>query len=546
MPQPKIIYQDVSPYAKDEAVYSMDKKETYSDLSVLNQDVIEVPHHITLEKNRWVLDGTGSLFPENPEEYQWGVVSSTISGEDGSFADEDIPILVIQFESLQSSVALAFDFDLHTEEYLSQMEISYYNGDEIVAEHVYEPNSKSYCCVGEVKLYDKIEIRMLKTSVPYRRARIFMMYYGVIREFGVDELEKVSVLEEINPINEELSINTMQFAVRNTSEIPFLFQKMQPLQIYYGSILFGTFYIEDSTRRNLNFYDIECIDQIGMLDKSTFYGGIYKEKNVDELIGEIFTSTNIGYTLREDLKGLTVSGYIPICSKRTALLYVIFAIGAIADTSRSSYVNIYMLSDETVKEFGEDETYISGSVNIESKITKVELTSYEYILGTETEELYRGVLPKGENLIKFETAHAEYECTGGTLTASYDNYVIVTSDGLTQTVLTGKVYREIQTIYAKDNENITVADAVNVKSVSGCTLVNSNNAIEILERIFEYYMKTEMVNTKVIIGDVRTGQKATFLTNFDELKPSIILQSNLKFGSRLVSEVRAIADNLNN
>ena len=82
----------------------------------------------------------------------------------------------------------------------------------------------------------------------------------------------------------------------------------------YGTQLIGTYFIDTSKRTGLNSYQIQAIDGIGVLDNYTFMGGIYVNKNVEDLIDEIFDNIYITYTIANELKNLTVTGYLPICT----------------------------------------------------------------------------------------------------------------------------------------------------------------------------------------------------------------------------------------
>ena len=115
------------------------------------------------------------------------MVSKTISGADGIFAASYMPVLTISFENLQTSPALTLDFDLNRNEWCD-ITITYLRDGEAVVSYDFTPNSSRYCCVGAAELYDKVTIAFTRTSVPYRRARLTAIFYGIIRYFSDDEL----------------------------------------------------------------------------------------------------------------------------------------------------------------------------------------------------------------------------------------------------------------------------------------------------------------------------------------------------------------------
>ena len=58
----------------------------------------------TLESEQWLMDGSFSFFPEVPEQYFWGLWSTTQSDKSGVFTDP--PVLDITFTQDHSSSGL--------------------------------------------------------------------------------------------------------------------------------------------------------------------------------------------------------------------------------------------------------------------------------------------------------------------------------------------------------------------------------------------------------------------------------------------------------
>ena len=62
----------------------------------------------TLESEQWLMDGSFSFFPEVPEQYFWGLWSTTQSDKSGVFPDP--PVLDITFTQDHSSSGLTLHF----------------------------------------------------------------------------------------------------------------------------------------------------------------------------------------------------------------------------------------------------------------------------------------------------------------------------------------------------------------------------------------------------------------------------------------------------
>jgi pyruvate kinase len=69
------------------------------------------------------------------------------------------------------------------------------------------------------------------------------------------------------------------------------------------------------------------------MEDAMFEGDIYVDKNVGELLAEIFSVAKVPYEIAEDIASMTVSGHIPYCTCRKALMLVAFATLSVVDTS---------------------------------------------------------------------------------------------------------------------------------------------------------------------------------------------------------------------
>ena len=97
---------------------------------------------------------------------------------------------------------------------------------------------------------------------------------------------------------------------------------------------------------------------------------MYNDIAFKDLIKDIMLSANLtenDYEIQDNLKNIAISGYIPICSNRQALQQAVFAVGAVADCSRSDKIKIYVVDDD----IGESNNTIEKS-NYEQGSQKIE------------------------------------------------------------------------------------------------------------------------------------------------------------------------------
>lgn len=364
-----IEYKDISLTASEDSTISCTQKEAFSNLELLKQSGVAFKKFATLEDYLWKLDGSFENFPVSPESENFGLWSKELSDANGAFTT---PIdLKISFSNYESCVGITFNFSTLTDDYPTEISIKWYQNDTLLSEKDFISDKSQFFCENSVTNFNKLIITFLKMSKPYRRLKIEQLVYGVVRNFGDDELRNLSVLEDVSLISEKLKVNTLDFTLSNKSLIDFIFLKKQPLTLTRNGELIGTFFIDTSKRKSKALYDISAVDYIGVMDKIPFVGGTYTNVAASELIASIMG--DIPYELDENLASKTLSGTLEPCTKREALLQVAFAICAVVDTARSSKVKIFKRSTGK-KETMSQGIYTGGSFSVDGEITEIRVT----------------------------------------------------------------------------------------------------------------------------------------------------------------------------
>lgn len=339
-----------------------------------------------------------------------------MSDENGNF---EIPVEIqLTFANYESAVGLTFKFATATEDYPKNINIKWYQDNTLLSEKSFELDNADFFAENSVNNFNKILITCNSTNKPYRYLKIQDIVYGIVRNFGEDELRSVNLLEDISLTSEELKINTLDFVLNNKKLIDFIFQKKQPLILSRNGVLLGTFFIESSKRKSKTLYEISSVDYIGVMDKTPFAGGTYSNETVSNLVKNILG--NIPYELDENLANKTLSGVLEPCTRREALLQVAFACCGIVDTSRNSVVKIYK-SDSSVKSSVEDGIYTGGSFETEDLVTEIRLTLND---GTQISKK-NPVLPVDtlENVLEFSGVFISNNNAQEVLNHLYDYYI---------------------------------------------------------------------------------------------------------------------------
>lgn len=522
----KIVYDDIALGAAEDNTAATEDKDYYVDLQDLKKD-IEFPDYALCLPRYAKMDGDYINAPDELEDL--GYVSDSISDSIGEF--ETPPSITFTFTQNYSSVGITLTFNDYSGDYCSKVNIKWYRDDELLADREYTPDSYNYFCYGIVDYYNKVVVTFLETSKPYRNVFLTGIIWGLIRVFKDDEIEDISCLMELNPISEEVSINTMGYTIRSKSEYIFEFQKRQKQMLYFDEAILGIFYLKDGKQLGAKRYSVETQDAVGLLDSSQFMGGVYNGILVSELLDKIMEGEGIAYFIDDACASIKVSGYLPICSKRNALQQLAFAIGGLVDTSYDRQLYIYPQMTEVVGEFTERDIFQGLTVEHSDIITGIRLYVHSYSAGTDSAELYKGVL-NGTTKIEFSEPYHSLTVTGGTLGEYGDNYAYIVGNGQ-EVVLSGLKYNHSTSCLLRENPQIT--QNKNIAEIKEATLVTSDNAQTVLDQAYRYYSDNERVSFRAAINDQELGDRVNVATGFKGTMTGTIRKLDFKFSRRKIT-----------
>lgn len=498
-----IYYGDIAPGAKENFVPSMVDKEDFVQLSQLNENNISFPNFGNpCELYSVVLDGRTQVFPSYPETKNLGIWSNQISNENGDF--EDPIVLTLKSEEQYSSQGFTFTFDTYNDIYPTKMNIQWFRDADGVSESLdsvdFEPTSAKYFAHHRVDYYNKVVITFLSLNMPKNRLKLRVIDYGYGTVFYGDELRSTRVLQEIDPISSEISVNTVDFVLDSRRDIDYSFQERQPLSVYFNGKLRATTFVKQSKRKSKFLWDVRSEDYIGFLDRIPFVGGIYKNKNAVALMEEIFSVANVPYVIEDSFDGIVVNGYIPYSTCREALAQVAFAIQAIVDTSNSDVINVYKLQEGVSQKIYLDRIMQGQSFTEEEKITSVELTEHSYSLGNKSVKAYSAEESGyGDNiLVTFREPLHSLTITGGEIIESGTNYAYINAES--SCILTGLNYEHTTSVRRKINPNVLAGTIEKNVSITDATLISFDNVENVLNVCYNYLTTRKNVHAKIVEG----------------------------------------------
>ena len=536
----KVKYADIAIGAKEAFDIEVGERLPASNVELLKADRANFKRYDTpFELNSMILDGGTEFLPEKGLA-DISFISEEMSDDEGNF---QTPI-VWEFLSSETfaSIGLSFLFDELKNIYATHVNIKWYNGSALLEDADFYPTSARYFCNKTVRFFNRISVTFYSLNVSFNRLRVNAIDYGLDIDFEGNELKNAKIIQEIDPISTSVPINTFDFTLNSGRDIEFSFQAKQPLKVMFNDQTKATMFIKSAKRKSKSVWDIKSEDYIGLMDSIDFRGGIYNNYDALALIGEIFSAAKTPYSISSGFEDAKVTGHIPYTSCREALMQVLFAIGAVADTSNSDSVNIFSLSQSVSQNIPKRRLSQGQSFEEETRVTAVELISHSYNAISEVITAYDADKSgAGDNiLVKFSEPLHDLSISGGTILESGVNYAIInaTSSGC---VLSGKKYEHTTVIHRKENPLVLSSDIENIVAIQNATLVSSNNVDYLLELCYNYIVNTNKTNMKIIEGDnneaTAVGDFISFETEYLGSKEGrIIKQSFALVGSMLVKD----------
>lgn len=536
-------YTDIALGAKEAFEISTDSKLPASNVDLIKTEGAEFKRYdIPFQLNSMILDGSTEFLPEDSLA-EIGFVSEQLSDENGDFASP----MVFEFNADESftSAGLTIIFDEQKNIYSTHLNIKWYNGNTLLENSDFYPKSANYFCNKKVEFYNKIVITFYSLSVPMGRLVVNHIEYGLKAEFKADELRSAKIIQEIDPISTSVPINMFDFTIDSKKNVEFSFQTKQPVEVIFNGKTRAVTFVKSAKRKSKTIWDIKSEDYIGLMDTIYFKGGVYTNKNAVDLLDEIFAVAKVPYSISSGFENVSVTGYIPYTTCREALMQVIFAMGAVADTSNSDKVNIFALSEDISQEIPRSRIMQGQNFEDETRVTAVELMAHAYSETNETLVAYEAEKSGiGNNIfVLFTEPLHDLSITNGTIVESGVNYAII--NAASGCKLIGNKYEHTTVIHRKNNPLVLATDIENVVAIEGATLITSNNVDNVLSLCYNYLVNTERINMKIVDGKRSNNTAVSDLVSFEteylgKKTGRIVRQSFALVGGVLVkdSEVR--------
>lgn len=496
-----------------------ENQQPFAQIGDINREEALEPLNVaTLEPNfGWPLDGSKMLMPDDRGSEAWGWWSCDLSGKDGAF--ERSPTLTVSFTQPHSSMGVTLTF---LETLPGLINVVWYGLDgAVLADRDFQPDRPTYFCDQQVENYGKIVIRVWSMAEPCRYLRAVHIIFGALEILDATALQTAALCEEVDISALTLPIGTLdasfwspagRFSLLNPSGAYRLFQRKQPIEAY-GYLdgerqYMGLYYLYEASSTTDSLTELHCENILGVLDRVEYKGGVYRAKRARQLLEEILGLEGVPLELDPALEGETITGWLPICTKREALQQIAFALGAVMGCARAEGIVIRRPPEKVTRKIGLNRKVIGHSVKLEEFVSQVYVTAHSYRLETESTELVKTELNLGRHSLTLSTPAEISAVSGAALVEGGANYAVVEVVQAGEVKIMGKKYVDNITNCGAKLDNLGAGERESIKKVEGATLIDPAKGAAAAKRLLDFYQERYIAEGTVLPGAEQVGECA--------------------------------------
>lgn len=165
--------------------------------------------YVSLELNRWALDGKSLLVPTG-EDVQDGFISSLMSDAEGNFTTP--PVITREFSLKHIFPGLTLTFDTRQQEWPLEVTADFYLNGAVVDTQTVSITSVQTTISTTATKVDKVTITFDR-CLPYRRPRLENVLYGLNVQFVNKDIVSTQQKHDVDPLSRRLPTETMQFTI---------------------------------------------------------------------------------------------------------------------------------------------------------------------------------------------------------------------------------------------------------------------------------------------------------------------------------------------
>lgn len=329
-----------------------------------------------------------------------------------------------------------------------------------------------------------------------------------------------------------------------------------PVWYYNAGNYIGKFYVKSVRRTAADKFTLEAFSAIGVLDSHTYYGRLYKDISIADAVSNIFLTdglesdstpfmvelaSNIVYG--PGVEDLAVNGWIPVCTKREALHYILFAHNlTLRKTSDDHLIISWLIDSADVPTISDKEIYNNGTVNFPEPAQRVEVTEHEFRnVPVDRVSLFDNTSGAVANhsIVKFTDAPiivSSLMVTGSLeILASCPNAAIVSGVG----TMDGLPYTHNQTVKYRGAESVVNGTTITCDSN---TLINFDNSDNVVDKLWRYYTQRREVTQDIVLKGQLPGEKCKMQNSFGDVVEGYLSQMILNASGIVKAACTMITD----
>ena len=208
-----ITFENINSRVYTEGHYAYYETVTdFSELETLWYDYAYPGTVATLEHNRWALDGSNYVLPDEDTIVRDGVLWEDTSDLRGDFSHA--PGISYNFTKPADILGFTFKFDPQTGEYPKTVQIKIKYEDPDATETITVSPTSPTVEVEVKKIAVKgFSILFFSMGINYRRARLKTVYCGMVDVYGNDEIVSITQKHDIDPLSRRLPQENLSFTI---------------------------------------------------------------------------------------------------------------------------------------------------------------------------------------------------------------------------------------------------------------------------------------------------------------------------------------------
>lgn len=512
----KVRVDMLEPQNMEKATATFEGNGAYGDEALIWGD-LNLSNHGILELNSFVLDGSIGM---GVDDFKVLFFSANESNDLCEFANAP-GIVLVSSEPIKNSIGIDFEF---YEDYPDEVIVTWkkmVNGTYQTIESILgRPTSTHYFCKAVVENFTYCSIQFAKTYKPFQTIKVKSIKMGTVFNWQNDDISKGSVMEEVDTTGATLPINTSSisiidsdgdFDVMNANGIWKFLKNDQEFVISEfvddKEVAVGNFFLKNWNYQE-NETTFELQDRLGLMDSINFMGGMYSDKNAEQLLTEIFATANVtDFFIADTLKNVTLTGYLPICSCREALHQVAFSINAVVDASRGSTIRIYPPDRNVDSYIMVSRKFSGGTVaELDDYVSGITISCTTYTEKAATSEIFKGDLTKGVHKIEFSAPYTSVVATNATIISRGINYAYLNVANNAYVTLKGIGYDTNEFTVSKKTASVEEGQKSNIKAFSGITIYNTTLLQNIAERLLKWFGLRQKVSIEYLCDTEKVGE----------------------------------------